>query len=303
MANNSINISLLAFDKIVSINTAGVVSSSLPSFTPGQNDPIAKVDIKLSAFKEMFAFYSDYVDVDNVLASDRLHYIAHDKIPLPGVITKSDPTFDAANGLYINSSSLVTTNVKASSNPMGGNLTAADQTIQKDYVRHLADILFSTPYGVDLFINESALDASVQAALNSAWSSCLEDMRKISNKSPVENDDDLKGNFGSKYLENFPDNHTNPRKNICSDLLNALLTSKPERFQDMTTLELSSNDLSNFTASSTITKLFSLPLLENDSIRIKVTLKPNAGQESFGRTASVITNNERSYFIDLVLKS
>jgi hypothetical protein len=291
---STISITLKAFDKAVNIGLAGSVSSSdtLPVHTTDAN---ATVNIGLTSFKNLFAFYTDYVDVDNSAAADVLHYI--DGTVIPSSI--------GLQGSFDISPALVTLNPVISTNPAGGALTTGDLVVKKDYVRHLSKLLFNTEYGADLFVNEAELVVSVGAALNAALLQCFNDMKLVST---TGTDPKLKGDANHKYLERdysgTDDNGS--RRNICAELFNVLLSTVPSRFVNLSSLEIdeTAKDIINPNAS----KLYRLPFIAGDSIVIKVALKPAVDQDWFGQDTMVVNgsavdkvDNQRSYKIELVL--
>jgi hypothetical protein len=289
-------ITLKAFDKAVNIDVAGSVSSAdtLPVHI---TDADATVNISLSAFKSLFAFYSDYVDVDNVVSSDKFHYI--DGVVVPTSIANDQSPF------YI-SNSLVTANPVTNVTPSGASLGDADMSVAKDYVRHLSRLLFNTEYGVDLFVNEEELVDSVKNALNAALLLCFNDMLEVSTKGA---DSALKGAADHKYLLDDYSGLNSTRRNICAELLNVLLRSRPERFTNMSSLEITDSAVRN-QIDPAAAKLYRIPFIEDDCIEIKVALKPALSQDWFGEPSMMVNgasvdkvDNQRSYKIDLVLKA
>lgn len=301
----NICITLKAFDKVVNIGVAGSVSSAdiLPVHVA---DADATVEINLEAFKNLFAFYTDYIDVNNIALEDKRHYI--DTLAIPSSIALGS-SFDI-------SPALVTARPVTSTLPSGASLVGSELIVKKDYVRHLSKLLFNTEYGVDLFVNESELAVSVGEALNAALLECFVDMRDVATQG---NNDKLKGNLGNRYLY---DDHSGTkdngsRKNICAELLNVLLNSCSSRFVQMQNLEIETSIRNQIDPSAA--KLYRLPFIDGDCIEIKVALKPAknndqglGAQDWFGEPTMLnpVTgltvnkaDNQRSYKIDLVLKS
>lgn len=297
MSQNNICITLKAFDKVVNIGLAGSVSS--PDILPVHvTDADATVNINLEAFKNLFAFYTDYVDVDNAAAQDVLHYIDGNVIPTS--ISNGD-SFDI-------SPALVTLHPVTNTTPAGANLQPGDLVVKKDYVRHLSKLLFNTEYGTDLFVNETELAVSVGEALNAALLQCFNDMRQVST---IGTDPKLVGNDGNKYLlDDYSGSKDNgSRRNICAELFNVLLSSCPSRFVNLPNLEIT-NSLIHNQIDPAATKLFRLPFIDGDCVVIKVALKPAVAQDWYGQASMTVNgvtsnkvDNERSYKIELVLKA
>jgi hypothetical protein len=295
MSANNICITLKAFDKAVNIGVAGSVSSAdiLPVHV---TDADASVNINLDAFKALFAFYSDYVDVNNAAAEDVLHYI--DGAVIPSSIPLGSH-FDIT-------SSLVTNRPVTSTTPSGAVLQSSELVVRKDYVRHLSKLLFNTEYGVDLFVNESELAVSVGEALNAALLQCFVDMIEVST---LGNDVKLQGSANHKYLlDDYSGSKDNGvRRNICAELFNVLLSQCPSRFVNLPSLEIT-DQVVHDQIDPNAAKLYRLPLIVGDCIEIKVALKPALLQDWFGEPTMMVNgssvnkvDNERSYKIDLVL--
>jgi hypothetical protein len=299
----NICITLKAFDKVVNIGLAGSVSSAeqLPVHLA---DADARVEINLDAFTNLFAFYTDNIDVNNISSEDVRHYIDVNAIPTSIALGSS---FDI-------SPALVTARPITLTFPTGAALGAGDLIVKKDYVRHLSKLLFNTEYGVDLFVNESELSVSVGAALNAALLQCFVDMMDVST---TGNNDKLKGLSPNKYLN---DDHSGSRdngsrKNICAELLNVLLNSCVSRFTQLQRLEVA--DAKRVLIDPSVDKLYRLPFIDGDCIEIKVALKPANGdaqgvgaQDWFGEPTMLVNGAsvnkadiQRSYKIDLVLKA
>ena len=297
MSQPNVSITLKAFDKIVNIGVAGSVSSAelLPVHT---TDADARVNVSLEAFTNLFAFYTDYLDVNNVDSSDVFHYIDADASQ--GIISGESHPFNIANAL-------TTARPVTSKTPANVDLSPSELIVKKDYVRHLSKILFNTEYGVDLFVNESELATSVGVALNLALDHCFADMATVSTKG---DDAKLSGVYPHKYLlrEYSGSLDDGVRRNICAELLNVLLNSCSSRFMQLQNLEITDPAIINRIDPSAA-KLYRLPFIDGDCIVIKVALKPAVLQDWFGEPTMLVNgstvnkeDNQRSYKIELVLK-
>lgn len=294
---NNICITLKAFDKVVNIGVAGSVSSAdiLPVH---HTDADASVEIDLEAFKNLFAFYTDYVDVSNVSNSDVSHYIDAAAIPT---------SIDGLSPFNI-TSARVTARPVTSTTPSGASLTPSEMAVGSDYIRHLSRLLFNTEYGVDLFVNESELASSARSALNAALLECFNDMQSVSTTGL---DPKLRGNVFHRYLNDDYSGSKDDgcRRNICAELLNVLLNSCSSRFAELPSLEIT-DQVVHDRIDPNAAKLYRLPLIAGDCIEIKVALKPALAQEWFGEPTMTVNgvtsnkvDNERSYKIDLVLRA
>jgi len=281
LAAGALQMSLVSLDKMVRIDQLGIISSApyIPWFITW--DAVAQCDVPLETIRSMFVFQPVHFDVDDVAATDVRFYIDSYNIP---------------NAVAIGLPSAVVGNGKVSSvNAAGTALSNSDLVVGKDYIRHLANILFNTPFGVDLFINEEVLVTSVNNALNKVWESCAQDLQDISNTGQNEN---LQGVGNYKYL---PETDCCCTCNFGSELFEMLVSMDPSRFTDLTSLAVNSDQASRVDPAAR--NLYKLPLKVGDQILIRVGLQPHPAQDSFqGSTKDLeIQSNIRVYIIVLNL--
>jgi hypothetical protein len=279
-----VQISLLALNKLVNIDTVGIISSGSYDISFNKWDAVANCDISLNSLRNMFVIQTDGDDVTDASDNDIKFYIDPSGIPLT---------------LSLNNSVLHSGKV-ATNDALNQLLT--DQSISKDYVRHLADLLFNTPYGVDLFINEEELVTSVNTALTQIWSSCVTDLQSVSTKGTNTK---LVGNAGHKYLlANAVDASGNSSFNICRELYKRLAGSVPQRFADLSGNRVSTTQSAIIDPS--YNNLYYLPLEAGDQILMRVVLKPSPAQTSFSNTPETnltVQSDTRAYIIALKLTS
>ena len=255
----ALQMSLVSLDKMVRIDAKGILSSApyIPAFDTW--DAVAQCDVPLETIRSMFVFQTDHFDVDDVAATDVRFYI--DSANIPNAAAIGLPTAIVGNGKV------------SSLNAAGTALSPSDLVIGKDYIRHLANILFNTPFGVDLFINEEDLVTSVNNALNKIWVSCAEDLQDISNTGQNEN---LQGVGNYKYLSRTDCCCT---CNFGSELYEMLVSREPSRFIDLLTLQVGAVQAARVDPDAR--NLYKLPLKVGDQILIRVGLKPDPLQDSF----------------------
>lgn len=289
--SGALQMSLLALNKVVDIGTAGLISSAYnPTFDKW--DAVAKCDVPVNSFKEMFVIQSDGIDIDDVSNNDIRFYVDNTKIP-----TITNVPLGTA---VVNNGAMTLVNA------LGQTITGLDQVIAKDYVRHLANLLFNTPYGADLFINESDLVSSVNTGLGQIWTSCVTDLTDIS---IVGTHAKLQGNTGHKYLlrgSAEDDTTYDNTYNICRELFRMLLSRAPARFTDPAT-DLSGNRVPSAQAAlidPNADNLSYLPLLAGDQILMRAVLKPAATQDSFQNSTAedtIVRDDMRAYILVLNL--
>jgi hypothetical protein len=284
-----ISMSLLQFDKIVVLSECGEIYEAAydPSFN--QWDATAQCNVSLNDIKNMFAFQSDHFDVDDVSANDIRFYVDNNAIP----------ELDLSSNLVF-SGPVITTS------PTGGTL---DMRLQKDYVRHLAKLLFNTAYGTDLFINEEDLVASVLAALQSAWSSCAADLLSISiigDHAALTHNLDSANEPHHYLLHDAVDENSNDKFNICREIFKMMVSRASSRFVDLEPLEIVDvvdGDAAKTRIDPNANNLYRLPFVPGDQLVMRVVIKPCEDQPSFLDVAkdAVIQANQRAYLFYLNL--
>jgi hypothetical protein len=284
-APGAIQMSLLALDKLVRIGTTGDVS--LTPYNPAFEkwDAVAKCNISLATLRDMFIFQTDHFDVNDSNPADVRFYVDSSKIP-------SSLDLD---------SSVVNTGAVSLVNATNQPFADSDLLIGKDYIRHLADILFNTPFGVDLFINESDLVSSVNAGLVSIWQSCASDLQNVSTNGT---NSALQGDATHKYLlanSDTEDSNNASKYNICRELYRMLISRVPERFTNLPALQISETQSQN--VDPLAKNLYQIPLIVGDQVLMRVVFKPHAQQSSFQNSTqdAVVREDTRAYIIVLNL--
>jgi len=288
LAAGALQMSLVSLDKMVRIDQLGIISSApyIPAFEKW--DAVAQCNVALETIRSMFVFQTDHFDVDDVAATDVRFYIDSYNIP---------------NAVAIGLPSAVVGNGKVSSvNAAGTALSNSDLVVGKDYIRHLANRLFNTPFGVDLFINEEDLVTSVDDALNKVWDSCAQDLLNNSITGDSAENSFLQGSEGHKYQlagSRATDNYFN----FGCELFKMLVSRAPSRFTDLTSIEIAVGSGQAVRVDPAARNLYKLPLKVGDQILIRVGLKPHPTQESFQGSAkdTEIRANLRVYIMVLNL--
>ena len=283
--SNQIQMSLLAFDKLVRIGECGEVS--LTPYNPAFEkwDAVAKCDISLNYLRNMFVFQTDHFDVNDLNPEDVRFYV--DASQIPSTLNLSSAV--VGNGAVIS--------VDALNQP----LSSSDMVIGKDYVKHLADVLFNTPFGVDLFINETDLVNSVNSGLASIWDSCASDLLNVSTAGTHA---ELQGSAAHKYLlanSQAEDDNNSSKYNICRELYRMLISRVPTRFTNLPSIQVS--EAQHTAVDPDANNLYNLPLIVGDQILMRVVFKPCEDQSSFQNAAedAIVREDKRAYIIVLNL--
>lgn len=282
----ALQLSLISMDKMVRIDTLGTLSSTPYNPEFEKWNAVAQCNVPLEVIRSMFVFQTDHFDVDDVAATDVRFYIDSANIPTQSQIGL--PTAVVGNG-------------KVSSLDAAGAVLSNDAlVVGKDYIRHLANKLFNTPFGVDLFINEQDLVASVNEALNKIWLSCASDLENNSIIGDTMSNTYLQGATGHKYQLSGERGSGN-NFNFGCELFKMLISRAPSRFTNLETLAVDSVQATRVDPAAR--NLYKLPLNVGDQILIRVGLKPHPEQSSFQNSTKdqEIQNDLRVYVMVLNL--
>jgi hypothetical protein len=149
-----------------------------------------------------------------------------------------------------------------------------------DFIRYLAQKLFNTHYGVDLFENEQQLQDHIRTLCNNASGHVWNNIMEVAH---------------SAGLAAQP--YSTADSNICCQLYRQMITTFPGRFADILPWCL---DVDETTGKPTDNAEYMLPFEDGDAIQFKLTIAPAEGQEQLTGAASF---GSRSYSITLLLKS
>lgn len=253
---------LEAFNSSVTMDTSGtLISTSVASIDASAN---AVLTVSLSDMRNMFKFQTDSVDVLNADASDLKFYVEK---------TSYWPTLNPANAMMDHASS---SNAIATA-----DLAANKLMIAHDFTRYLAEKLFGTYHGVDLFNNEVELLQNLRSICGS--SGAMGTINDLIDNVDITNGDHANiatDGDGNKYMTNA----TTTSANICKALFDQLASNSPSRFSSLT-------DSPNKQ---------SLPFAEDDSFTFKLTINPEANQHTLTNVDPI---GARTYKIQLILKN
>ena len=287
--STGIVLNLLQFDKTVSLNECGLLYNEVYNPHFDEYDAIANVNVDLNTFSNMFCFQSDYIDVNDISGTDVKYYVLAPKIQsfIPNL-----------------GSSIVGTNPVVSFASTGS--TEPNHLVGQDFTRYLASLLFNTPYGTDLFINESALVDSVSSALLTAWSYCMTDLQNVSNESTNQYIP-LVGNVPAKYLTN----NFSGVQNICRELFLQLVSKAPARFTNLPEILVEDANVLSAIREDSNLNYYYLPFVNNDTVTLRVKVYPCEHQPTFGLSTTDTTKFEtvngdthlkgRTYLINMIL--
>ena len=275
--NNDMSFQLQALNTTPDDTTSyitGLRSGSSPSY-----DATAVFYVKLSDMRAVFKFQSP--DLDPSLneaifdsSSNIRYYVFRRSWPTSLKINPSHSMMDRAesDGLL------------SGAGGIANDTYATDKSLVKhDFTRYIALQLFNTVRGVDLFQNESDILENIAyygEVARVGIQSVLDTVSSMSADITMNID-----SSGNKYSTNTNDSITN----ISRELMRQIATSAPSRLTD-----------SDVIAAASTGSIQSVPLIENDTLNIKVTVDAAPNQHDLTNVGAIPS---RTYNIKLILKS
>ena len=247
------------------------VSSIVDDVIPGAMDASA-VAVFYMAQQDIQNVFQVYTDTDNItdISYERMHFhVFMDHWP-------ANPRLNPMNAMM---------DRLESSNAIFNVNTPSEMLVKHDFIRYLAQKLFNTPMGTDLFSNQSELLNSLHSLGEKVYQDISASLWKYATTSSRPVPADVTSGFildpVSGYKATTADLPT--QDNLCFVMTNKLLETLPERFHN---LQLDSKNL------------FKLPILAGDSISFVVTVNPTPGQNNI---TGVAPFGARSYQIKIVI--
>ena len=254
------------------VGAVGAGSRSVPSY-----DATAVFYVKLSDMRAVFQFQATDQSLNDAVfdSSSNIRYY---------VFRRLWPT-----SLKLNPSHAMMDRAESDGQLLGGgggggtDTYSTDKSLVKhDFTRYIALQLFNTVRGVDLFQNESDILENISyygEVSRVGIQSVLDTVSTMSADITMNID-----SSGNKYSKN--DN--NSITNISRELMRQIATSAPSRLED-----------SGVVATAAAGSIQSVPLVENDTLNIKVTMEAAPGQNALTNVGAIPA---RSYNIKLILK-
>jgi hypothetical protein len=222
---------------------------------PTSGLPTATVEVALSVVQGIFKFQTDSADITDSVPDDIKYYINYAGTGPFSTINPAELNIEAATGGLFDAAA------------------SGKKTLAHDYIRHLADKLFNTHFGVDLFNNEEELLASVVAGGNTVKSNISSVLSAISMTS-TNNAVGLVGTTPNRYLTDA----TLAPDNICKAILEHMVHQESSRF----------------TGIAASAEAQSLPFQVNDALVFKLTVHSHADQKvAIGETGPVADRDYR----------
>ena len=252
-----VNFTLTGLNQTFTLGVSGELAGEAPVAL--DVSCIAVYNVKLSDMQAVFKFQSDSFDVNDVDASDIKYYVYMSNWPAE---LKLNP---------VHAGSLSASPILAT----GGSVTAEKNLVKHDFVRYLAEQLFNTPHGVDLFSNEDALLSDLVSKGVTARQAIDASLNAVNQANAAH------GTSPNKYSTN----DLTGAANFSRELMRQVANAAPARFAGI----------------SNVSTVQSVPLEENDTISFKVSISPAANQHNL--TSRPAAFDTRVYQIKLVLKA
>lgn len=221
---------------------------------------IAIYNVKLSDMRAVFKFQSDSFDVNDTDASDIKYYVDMGNWPANLKLNPAHAHTLSTHPILLDSADIV----------------AEKNLVKHDFVRYLAEQLFNTPHGVDLFSNEDALLSDIVTKGATAYTDIKVALDAVNMSSAAA------GSSPNKYSTNAQ----NTAANFSRELLRQVAHHAPARFAE---------------GISNVSTIQSIPLALDDTISFKVSISPYPAQHTL--TSRPAAFNTRVYEIKLVLKA
>ena len=253
---------LTEFNTTITMDISGAFDASYNEI--GSYDAQLDVSINKLDWASCFKITSDSIDISNVDATDIQYYV-----------------YDASNSAGLKSSHYTRASGTGNANLLDGNPAmsvvsstpihsgATNNELEYDFIRHIADDLFNTHNGVDLFVNETELRRSIEVACDGGSGNLLNLLSAILAASAA-NGAMINGQAG----------------NLTYTLLRQLLNKQPQRF-------------SNYAVSPDTPT--ALPWEVGDSIWYLLTINAATNQHLLVRDTTAVAS--RTYLVKMVLSA
>jgi hypothetical protein len=267
---NSTEFVLNEFNQAVALGVSGEFDAGTE--TIAAYDAVCEVEISKSKWSSCFKITSDSVDISDAEATD-ITYFVYNQNDVAGMKGTSAMNNKAS---LANGPSLMDANPAVSvASDVAVDPTATNNEVEYDFIRHVAEDLFNTHHGVDLFKNEVALRLSVETACGAGADNLLNKLEDTMAAAAADY------SAGSKVKVSAGA----ANKNLTYILLKQLFSKQPTRF-------------SNYAVSdSTPTEL---PWAAGDKICYVLTINAAPNQHELVRASTAVA--ARKYLVKMILK-
>lgn len=282
---------LEAFESSVTLDLCGNLFAEAPLAL--DTSAVAVIYVSTDAIKNTFKFMTDATDVINLAESDTRYYVDSASWPAIADLHPANAMLDKTE----DGAARPIASADGTTAYIGDKMMVAH-----DFTRYLAQQIFNTHLGVDLFNNEKELLNSIRVACDdsAAGHTYYDVLNVLKNVDLAGSGDQVNTGLatdadGNQYMTNSTASDSAANKlNICRVLFSQMMdVSGVHRFADI---------FSGITtqADGAISAPQPLPFLENDTISFKLIINPAADQNQL---TQVEPFGARSYEIRLVLKN
>ena len=257
-----ISFNVSALDSTLQMDLSGSLPKTI--YQLPASDATSVFYVKLSDMKEIFKFQTDSFDVNDASLSDVRYYVYKNKWPSTIKLNPAHSMIDVGDSTGMMGSS--------------GMFAQNKALLKHDYVRYLAYKLFRTIHGVDLFKNESDLLENL-----TYWGETIrnEIEHKLDLISTTSSDETMPiDGSGNRFLTNEVTTNTN----IARELMMQIVGNSRARLFDI----------------SGTTDIQTIPLVENDSFNILITVFAAENQNILTGSDAI---SSRTYNMKVVLKN
>lgn len=247
--------SLPALNQAYTLDLSGTLSTEAPTVLDVSATAI--YNIRLATLKNVFKYESDSFDVNDISASDVKYFVYMNSWPNDASLNPAHAYMKPSAGKLLEDSADILNN---------------KNLVKHDFVRYLAQHLFNTPYGVDLFSNEDALLSDISTKGRDAKNSIMGALNSVNQANASA------GTAPHKYSTNDLSNNTN----ICRELMRQIASLAPSRFYD----------------ASGNSGIKSVPLEVGDTINFKLSISAAPNQQNLTSRGAF---DVRVYKISLVV--
>jgi uncharacterized protein YjbI with pentapeptide repeats len=262
LVSTNLSFSLSALDCSFQLTAYGSIDASYTALAA--TDATSVIYVKLSDMRNVFKFQTNSVSMCDCDHDDLKYFVFRNKWPSTIKFNPSSSMMDASASI----TQLAPSGVFAPNKCL----------FKHDYLRFLSLKLFNTIHGVDLFKNESDLLENLTywgENVNNTIGAIIDSISTTSNDTTMPMDAS-----GNRYLTNA----TTSSFNISRELFRQIAAANPERFAS---IEDTVNPQS-------------VPLVDNDSFNIKITVSSATNQNAL---TGVTTIPSRTYNMKIIMKS
>ena len=257
-----VNFTLSGLNSTLSMDLSGTLAAEAPAAL--DVSATAVYYVKTSDMLKVFKFQTDSLDVNDLDNADIKYYVFRGVDAWPANL-KINPAHAA-----MSENAMLPSGVDASKN-----------LVKHDFVRYLAQCLFNTIHGVDLFSNEDALLENIALKGQDARTAIELALDNVNTTKTVASGalTSAADADGRRYTTNALTGNTN----ICRELMR----------------QVASQAASRFGATADSTAVQSVPLVNDDTLNFKVTVAAAANQHDLTSRNDAIV--PRVYKIKLIL--